>query len=257
MLESPGELANVGQTQAAGWLARNRRRIDQDVRGLARRHLTAAFMAQYDATKSALERFVRGHVIDLGAGESPFAEIVRPQSTRYDTLDTSCDRQAVTFVADIQNMPEVDSEQYDTALCLQVLEHVPEPAAALRECSRVLRPGGMLILSVPHLSRLHDEPHDYYRYTCHGLAHLAAQAGFVVQEMHPYGSVCSFLGHQLSTLVLLVVWGIPGLREAARIMNCLLLVWPCWLLDRTPFVNRFAPLGYLAVFAKLDTPATD
>ena len=39
---------------------------------------------------------------------------------------------------------------FDAAVCLDVLEHVPDPAAAVAELARVLRPGGVAVVSVPH-----------------------------------------------------------------------------------------------------------
>ncbi len=40
-----------------------------------------------------------------------------------------------------------EGRQYDAAVCLEVVEHVPDPAAFIKECARLVRPGGMLILS--------------------------------------------------------------------------------------------------------------
>jgi SAM-dependent methyltransferase len=62
---------------------------------------------------------------------------------------------------------------------------VPQPAAVLAEAWRVLRPGGVLLLSAPFFWPLHEEPHDYYRYTRHGLQHLLEQAGFEAIHITP------------------------------------------------------------------------
>lgn len=62
-------------------------------------------------------------------------------------------------------------------LATQVLEHVPEPKQMLQEISRVLRPGGHLILTAPHIWGIHEAPHDYFRFTHYGLEYLARQAG--------------------------------------------------------------------------------
>ena len=45
------------------------------------------------------------------------------------------------------------SGRFDAAVCHQVLEHIPRPAAALGELHRVLKPGGVLRLALPDLDR--------------------------------------------------------------------------------------------------------
>ena len=72
-------------------------------------------------------------------------------------------------------------------LCTQVLEHVAEPAAVLAELRRVLRDGGELWLTVPFVGELHEEPHDHYRYTSHGLRGLCERAGFGEIRTWPLG----------------------------------------------------------------------
>ena len=62
-------------------------------------------------------------------------------------------------------------------VCTQVLEHVPDPGAALSEFLRVLRPGGRVAISTPLTWFLHETPHDYYRYTSYGLTHLSTRPG--------------------------------------------------------------------------------
>jgi SAM-dependent methyltransferase len=66
-----------------------------------------------------------------------------------------------------------------------VLEHVPDPAAALAELRRMLRPGGTLWLTVPFVGELHEEPFDFYRYTPYGLRALAERAGLSDVEVEP------------------------------------------------------------------------
>jgi SAM-dependent methyltransferase len=81
-------------------------------------------------------------------------------------------------------LPAADAE-FDSAVCTAVLEHLEEPKDALRECWRVLRPGGVAIYLVPFIWHLHEEPRDFYRYSKHGLKYLFEQAGFELVELLP------------------------------------------------------------------------
>ena len=66
---------------------------------------------------------------------------------------------------------------FETVFSSQVLEHVPEPWRMVEDMARVLKPGGHLILTAPHIWGLHEVPHDYFRFTSYGLQHLARRAG--------------------------------------------------------------------------------
>jgi SAM-dependent methyltransferase len=66
---------------------------------------------------------------------------------------------------------------FDTVLCTQVLEHVPDAELAMAEIARVLRPGGHALVTVPFLYPTHEAPYDFWRYTHHGLAGLVGRHG--------------------------------------------------------------------------------
>lgn len=54
---------------------------------------------------------------------------------------------------------------FDCVICSELLEHVPHPPDVISEVHRVLREGGVLLICVPFLNRIHADPHDYGRYT--------------------------------------------------------------------------------------------
>jgi SAM-dependent methyltransferase len=66
----------------------------------------------------------------------------------------------------------VEDASFDVVLCLQVLEHVPDPAAAVRELRRVVRPGGRVLLSTHGVYPFHPNPDDLWRWTQQGLEAL-------------------------------------------------------------------------------------
>ncbi len=71
---------------------------------------------------------------------------------RYGKLD---------YVGDIWAIAEAD-EAFDAILCTEVFEHIPFPIETLREFSRLLRPGGKLILTVPSNCLRHMDPYYFY-----------------------------------------------------------------------------------------------
>lgn len=62
--------------------------------------------------------------------------------------------------------------RFDAILCCNVLEHIYDFSAATQRIRQALRPGGRVFISVPVFFPLHDEPHDYWRFTEHSLRRL-------------------------------------------------------------------------------------
>jgi SAM-dependent methyltransferase len=76
----------------------------------------------------------------------------------------------------------VEDAQFDAVICSQVLEHVFTPTEFLAELHRVLRPGGLLLLTTPFVWDEHSQPYDFGRYSSFGLRHVIEEAGFRVCE---------------------------------------------------------------------------
>lgn len=108
-------------------------------------------------------------VLDVGAGTCPYrglfahADYVSHDFKRYEgvKLGGGTAYGAIDLVSEIDHLP-VEAGSFDVVLCTEVLEHVPDPAAAVAEMARVLRPGGRLLLSAPLGAGLHQLPFHYY-----------------------------------------------------------------------------------------------
>ncbi len=228
----------------------NRRKLDQDLGTSPQRRLfSPAYYSQYDVTLPLIRKYAKGKLVDLGCGDMPFRHLIADCVSVYDSLDLF-PRQQVTYVGNIQDMNMIASESYDTAICLEVLEHVPDPFQAVREIGRILKPDGVLILSVPHLSRLHDEPYDFYRYTHYGIRRLLEQGELRVLSMVKRGGVFSFIGHQMATLLLGLVWHIPVIRNVSWFVNSWVFTRACYSLDQLLDAGGTMAMGYSAVAIK-------
>jgi SAM-dependent methyltransferase len=154
----------------------------------------------YDLKKELTPEHIKGKLLDAGAGKLPYRHLVKDLCSEYQSIDFQKTHPDLTYVGDVQKMPIGDS-LFDTVLCVEVLEHVPDPSAALAEIYRVLKPGGRLVLTIPHLMYMHNEPHDYYRYTKYGLTYLLNKAGFSIITIKPSGGLFSFLQGIVATSV--------------------------------------------------------
>lgn len=151
--------------------------------------------------------FPRGgnaRVLDVGCGSKPYAALFEQRCTDYVGCDEyPVDASVVRCPAD--RLVFADGE-FDAVFCSQVLEHVARPWAVVRECSRVLRPGGIAIFTAPFLFPHHPSPTDFYRFTHEGLCFLATEAGLEVEDV---SAQCG----SITTVILLTNWYLNLLRQ--------------------------------------------
>ena len=217
-----------------------------------RQFFSPAAYGHHKVTVTALMQYTQGKCIDIGCGDMAYKELLLQlkRVTHYDGFDREQRAEDVTFVGDVHRMDGIQDASYDSAICLEVLEHVQNPVQVLAEISRIVKKGGTLVVSVPHLSRLHEEPYDFFRYTKYGLCSLLENAGFHVLTLEPRGGLFSFLGHQFSTAFVCLFWHIPLLGRLAFALNKWLCVLPCYFLDKVFDTQKRFALGYTCVACK-------
>ncbi len=145
--------------------------------------------------KTVASQYAAGTLVDWGCGNKPYQRFFWNRIDKYIGIDiTQNASNTVDVVVPMDEALPFDDGSIDTVLSTQVLEHVSEPEVYLREVSRILRPGGHLILSCPGSYMLHEEPNDFYRYTRYGLTHLLSKCSLCVVRIDTCGGAWRLLG---------------------------------------------------------------
>ncbi|MBW7909496.1 MAG: methyltransferase domain-containing protein [Kiritimatiellae bacterium] len=126
-------------------------------------------------TRHLLRRLLAAHfspakqlrILDVGCGTAPWKALWDPYASEYVSLDIK-PGPAVSVVASAEDIP-LPNASFDAVFSNAVLEHVRGSRQAISEVHRVLKPGGTAIIGVPFIWPIHGSPHDYWRWTPHGL----------------------------------------------------------------------------------------
>ena len=167
--------------------------------------------ARINWLSKALQSIPSGQrILDAGAGELRLKQYcshlayVSQDFCQYEgsgdgkALQTGAwDTTRIDIVSNIVSIPVQDAS-FDVVLCSEVLEHIPNPVAAIQEFARILKPGGTLLLTAPFCSLTHFAPYHFaaglnrYWYE----EHLPAN-DIRIQEITPNGNWFEFMGQEL------------------------------------------------------------
>ncbi|MEA4812716.1 MAG: class I SAM-dependent methyltransferase [Anaerolineaceae bacterium] len=200
--------------------------------------------------KDFLPKLQEGYLLDIGSANALYKSELDAQKYKTFFLDIKYFPKANDVQGDVHALPFND-ESFNSVLCLQLFEHLSMPFIAIKEVSRVLKKDGILILSVPHLSRLHEIPNDYYRYTEYGLKQLLEQEKLQIMDSQVTGGLLLFLGHQYSLIFLLSLWKIRFARPLLVWINRYFIIKPLLWLDSFFIKQTRFPQGYVIMAKKL------
>lgn len=147
-------------------------------------------LSRADETKDLVRALepLRGRVLDIGCADGRLARRLH-RDVQYIGLDYPA-----TAIAMYHTRPNVFGDakclpfatgSADAVILKDVLEHVAQPSYALAEVARVLRNGGALVLWMPFLYPIHDAPHDFQRFTSHGMDTYLGEHGLLVRACKP------------------------------------------------------------------------
>jgi SAM-dependent methyltransferase len=182
-----------------------------------------------------------GRLLDVGCGNKPYKKMFQGRVSEYVGCDVvQCSESQADVICLATHLPFKDAS-YSTVLTTQVIEHVADHQAMLREAYRVLRNDGVLILSCPMYWPLHEQPYDFFRFTEYGLQFLLENIGFTGIEIVNNGGKWALCGQVLvHTITNTRLYRGFLIRTINRIF--------AYLDDRRPARNN--PMNYVVVARK-------
>lgn len=142
--------------------------------------------------KKVFSRLKPGKVLYIGVLTNLYNKLIPHTEFITCDIDPALKPNIVCDVHDIK----IENDVFDTTVAIQVLEHCRDPAKAIKEMHRVLKKGGIMIISVPFLYPYHASPKDYYRFTEDSLKELTKDFESVqtISIGNKFLTLCQILG---------------------------------------------------------------
>ena len=205
-------------------------------------------------------------VLDAGAGPCRHRPLFahcdyRAQDfAKYEGSDHSYGE--LDYVCDITSIPEAN-DTFDLILCSEVFEHIPRPDEAVRELARLLKPGGMLVLTAPQGSGIHMAPYHFYGgFSPYWYKHFLQLNGLTPTEITANGGFFKLYGQESQRFLGLATPKSALGRVAFFPLKVLLAAWfrgvmpvVCHLLDPMDTRQEFTA-GYFVRATKRAAPAS-
>lgn len=156
-------------------------------------------------------------VLDVGAGRGDFAALLdRFQTIALDIYPYP----EVDLVCDLTQSNPFHPAQFDAVVLMNVLEHVYATHTLLARLAELLKPGGVLIVAIPFLVKLHQTPVDFVRYTHYALVRFAGEHGMLCETLEGYYDPLFLLSEGTGNIKNAYL---PGITRSKRIAARLLL----------------------------------
>jgi SAM-dependent methyltransferase len=131
-----------------------------------------------------------GRLLDFGCGAKPYKALFKvDEYVGVDFMGEGHDHsnEQIDIFYDGKTLP-FDNESFDGVFSTEVFEHIFNLPDMLQELRRVLKPGGLMLITCPFAICEHEQPNDFARYTSFAIRHLLEQHGFEVLEQQKLGT---------------------------------------------------------------------
>ena len=197
-------------------------------------------------------------ILDVGSGRGDFKAAFAEQN--YIGLEI-LPYPEVDLVCDLNRCVPFKDNTFDMVALLNICEHVIDPKSLLRIIYRILKSGGVAVVAIPFMIKIHQAPYDFGRYTHFALEKMGRDVGFDVEKIEGFYDPAGLIDEALNYYR---YWGLSKLSIVKRVMvGC--------LLSEISFHNKFiemiggrgsiqdpnkyyfpAPTGYHVVYRKMN-----
>ncbi len=164
--------------------------------------------------EKTLKKIASGQkILDAGAGELQYKKFCN--HLNYTSQDfgqyngkgnneglqtNSWDNSKLDIIADITDIP-VNNDSFDAVMCIEVFEHLPEPAKAIKEFSRIIKLNGKLIITAPFCSITHFAPYYYANgYSKYWYKKILKENNFTIDEIDYNGNFFEYLAQEIDRI---------------------------------------------------------
>lgn len=138
----------------------------------------------------------KGIVLDIGGRDRGL--FIKPKNKVQKWIFADINREYnPDIILDVTKMIQIDSNSIDVVNAIELFEHVFDIEKGLKECFRVLKKGGFLVISIPFLFQIHADPLDFQRWTFYKWKIELKRIGFKIEKFIVMGKFYTCLAEMI------------------------------------------------------------
>lgn len=170
-----------------------------------KKHLQYYFWATYrrkilDKLLEENKNCYKGIVLDIGGRDRGKFKKPKDKVKKWIFADIE-EKYDPDIILNVCNMKQIQDESVDVINAIELFEHVENPEKGLKECYRVLKKDGVMILSVPFLYPIHADPYDFQRWTEEKWKKVLEEIGFKIEKLEIMGRYFTVLADAKKTFI--------------------------------------------------------
>ena len=156
-----------------------------------------------------IDKYLRNNkeiiLADMGCGEVPYKHLIERHVQKYIGIDLPGNKHATSYVDLKTGRSTLNNNHCDIVWSIQVLSNTPNPQEYLKECYRILKPGGLILLSTHGHWPYRPDPFDYGRWTSYGIKFELEKHGFKIIDIEGMMGILSTSLQLLQDAILLSI----------------------------------------------------